>query len=102
MFNGRVASIGKTVTGTVVWANGNKTKVPADGILCAKMTNPDLLPYMTKSLAVLTQNGGVVCHAAIVCREFGIPCIVGIGSLSLLKEGTIVTVDTENNTITTH
>ncbi len=63
-------------------------------ILVAKMTSPDLVPIMKKSAAILTQEGGLTSHAAIVSRELGKPCIVGInGLLDKVKNGQFLTVD---------
>ena len=58
------------------------------------MTNPDMVPYMKKASAIVTDEGGITSHAAIVSRELGIPCIVGTGNAtSVLRDGQIVTVD---------
>src|SRR5437879_13749126 len=46
-------------------------------ILVTRMTNPDWVPYMKIAGAIVTEDGGTKCHAAIVSREMGIPCIVG-------------------------
>lgn len=63
-------------------------------ILVTVMTNPDMVPAMRKAAAVVTEEGGRTCHAAIVSRELQIPCIVGAKSAaSVLKEGMEVTVD---------
>lgn len=63
-------------------------------ILVTGMTNPDMVPAMRKAAAVVTEEGGRTCHAAIVSRELQIPCIVGAKSAaSILKQGTEVTVD---------
>ena len=63
-------------------------------ILVTKMTNPDWVPYMRLAGAIITDEGGMTCHAAIVSRELGIPCIVGTGSATkVLKTGETYTVD---------
>lgn len=63
-------------------------------VLVTKMTNPDMVPYMKKASAIVTDEGGITSHAAIVSRELGIPCIVGTGNAtSVLHDGQIVTVD---------
>ena len=63
-------------------------------ILVAKMTSPDLVPIMKKAAAILTQEGGLTSHAAIVSRELGKPCIVGIPNLlKTVKNNTFLTVD---------
>ncbi|WP_059017842.1 PEP/pyruvate-binding domain-containing protein [Mycobacterium sp. M26] len=46
-------------------------------VLVAQMTNPDWLPTMRRAAALVTDTGGMTCHAAIVARELGVPCIVG-------------------------
>jgi pyruvate,water dikinase len=48
-------------------------------ILVTRMTNPDWAPYMRVAGSIVTDEGGMTCHAAIVSRELGIPCIVGTG-----------------------
>lgn len=69
-------------------------RVKDGDILVTVMTNPDMVPAMRKAKAVVTDEGGRTCHAAIVSRELGIPCIVGAKNASeILKEGQIVTVD---------
>ena len=63
-------------------------------IIVTTMTSPDMVPAMTRAAAIVTDEGGMTCHAAIVARELGIPCIVGAnGASELLKEETMVTVD---------
>ncbi|WP_371069492.1 phosphoenolpyruvate synthase [Sediminibacillus sp. JSM 1682029] len=70
------------------------SKVEEGDILVTIMTNPDMMPAMKKAAAVVTNEGGRTCHAAIVSREFGIPCIVGSNNATeVLKEGMEVTVD---------
>lgn len=63
-------------------------------ILVAPMTNPDWLPAIRRAAAVVTETGGMTCHAAIVARELGVPCVVGArDATSVLREGQSVTVD---------
>ena len=63
-------------------------------ILVTHMTSPDWLPLMRRAAAIVTDSGGMTCHAAIVSRELGIPCVVGTGEATrLLRDGEIVTVD---------
>lgn len=71
-----------------------------DNILLAYTTNPSNLPSMLEAAGVVTAVGGITCHAAIVSREIGIPCIVGIGSkllASLVDEN--ITIDGSTATI---
>ncbi len=63
-------------------------------ILVAKMTNPDYVTIMKRAAAIITDQGGLTAHAAIVSRELGVPCIVGTGNATeILKTGDFVTVD---------
>ncbi|QER41331.1 phosphoenolpyruvate synthase [Thermodesulfobacterium sp. TA1] len=63
-------------------------------ILVTEMTDPDWEPIMKKASAIITDRGGRTCHAAIVSRELGIPCIVGTEKATqLIKTGDKITVD---------
>ncbi len=63
-------------------------------ILVAYETTPDIIPAMRMAGAIVTDFGGLTSHAAIVAREFGIPCIVGTGNATkVLKDGDLVEVD---------
>ena len=69
-------------------------------ILVTKMTNPDWVPYMRLAGAIVTDEGGMTCHAAIVSRELGIPCIVGAREATkLMKSGETYTVDARSGVI---
>jgi pyruvate,water dikinase len=69
-------------------------RVKEGDILVTVMTNPDMVPAMRKAAAVVTDEGGRTCHAAIVSRELGIPCIVGAKTATkILKDKMEVTVD---------
>lgn len=63
-------------------------------VLVTEMTDPDWEPVLKQASAVVTNRGGRTCHAAIISRELGIPCIVGCGdATSRLADGDEVTVD---------
>ncbi|RZT19145.1 phosphoenolpyruvate synthase [Mycobacterium sp. BK558] len=63
-------------------------------ILVAQMTNPDWLPTIRRAAALVTDTGGMTCHAAIVARELGVPCVVGTRTATRdLHDGTVATVD---------
>ena len=73
-------------------------------ILVTEMTAPDWVPAMKKAKAIVTDSGGMTCHASIVSRELGIPCIVGTKSrgaaaTSVIKSGTDVTVDATHGVV---
>jgi pyruvate,water dikinase len=62
-------------------------------VLVAEMTTPDFVPAMKRAAAIVTERGGRTCHAAIVSRELGIPCVVGVHGATSLADGREVTVD---------
>ena len=63
-------------------------------VLVAHMTAPDWVALMRRASAIVTDSGGMTCHAAIVSRELGVPCVVGTGdATSRLRDGELVTVD---------
>jgi pyruvate,water dikinase len=66
----------------------------AGEVLVASMTSPDWVPTMRRAGALVTDGGGMTCHAAIVARELGLPCIVGArDATTVLRDGETVTVD---------
>ncbi|GAB1487461.1 hypothetical protein MASR2M79_25200 [Aminivibrio sp.] len=89
-------------TGRVVLVTG-----PADGdkiargdILVARSITPDMVSALRKAGAVVTDEGGRTCHAAILSRELGVPCIVGARTATeLLKEGQTVLVDASRGAV---
>jgi pyruvate, water dikinase len=69
-------------------------KIKKGDVLVTKMTNPDMVVSMQKSSAIVTNEGGLTAHAAIVSREMGIACVVGTREATTrLKEGEVITVD---------
>ena len=63
-------------------------------ILVSSMTRPEMAPAMKRAGAIITDEGGITCHAAIVARELGIPCIIGTKiATKVLKDGDKVEVD---------
>ncbi|MEY2664688.1 MAG: hypothetical protein RIT04_496 [Candidatus Parcubacteria bacterium] len=73
----------------------------AGDILVTSMTRPEFVPIMKKAAAVVTNEGGVTCHAAIVSRELGIPCIIGTKNATrALKDGDMVEVDANTGIVT--
>lgn len=98
---GRVICTGKAVGSKIghgkarVILNLNEISSFQPGeILVTEMTDPDWEPIMKKASAIITDKGGRTCHAAIVSRELGIPCIVGTeNATSLIRTGDLITVD---------
>lgn len=69
-------------------------KIIRGNVLVTKMTNPDMVVTMQKCAAIVTDEGGVTAHAAIVSREMGLPAVVGtVQATKILKDGMKVTVD---------
>ncbi|MBI3573704.1 hypothetical protein HY090_01500 [Candidatus Kaiserbacteria bacterium] len=69
-------------------------------VLVTPMTAPDFLGAMQKSLAIITDEGGVTCHAAITARELKKPCIIGTkNATKVLKDGDMVEVDAEKGIV---
>lgn len=68
-------------------------------ILVTTMTNPNMVGHMLKASAIVTEIGGKLCHAAIVARELGKPCIVGCDFARKLKTGDHIRVDASKGTI---
>jgi len=69
-------------------------------ILVTEMTAPDWVPAMKKAKAIITDSGGMTCHAAIVSRELGIPCITGTkDGTKKLPSGLEVTVDAKSGVV---
>lgn len=63
-------------------------------VLVASMTSPDWVPAMRRAAALITDGGGITCHAAIISRELGVPCVVGTRTATTsLRDGELVTVD---------
>jgi pyruvate,water dikinase len=69
-------------------------------VLVTRMTAPDWVPLMRRAAAIVTDSGGMTCHAAIVSRELGIPCVVGTqNGTTELRDGLLVTVDATHGTV---
>lgn len=69
-------------------------------LLVTKITNPDWAPYMKIASGIITDTGGMTCHAAIVSRELGIPCVVGTkNATKVMKKGREYTVDANTGVV---
>ncbi len=101
--SGQVACAGNVV-GRVVIIDIAKPpaldSLPDNAVLVCTMTTPELVPYMMKSIAIVTDQGGILSHAAIVARELGKPCIVGTRTAtSKLHDGMKVVVDAKKGVV---
>ena len=75
-------------------------KVKVGDIMVTVMTNPDMVPAMRKTAGIVTDEGGMTCHAAIVSRELGTPAIVGTrNATEILQEGQMITIDGEKGLV---
>jgi len=80
----------------IIHSRDELDKVLEGDILVTKMTEPDMVPAMKRSAAIVTDEGGMTCHAAIVSRELGTPAVVGTREATkTLQDGQVVTVDGE-------
>jgi len=69
-------------------------KLKAGEVLVTTMTTPDMVPAMAQAAAIVTDEGGMTCHAAIVSRELGVPCVVGTRTgTKMIADGEAVSVD---------
>ncbi len=98
-FRGLTASLGKAIGKVKVIKSVKEVgKVKEGDILVAVMTRPDYVPGMKKAAAIVTDEGGVTCHAAIVSRELSKPCIIGTKiATKVLKDGMMVEVNANHS-----
>lgn len=95
LFKAMAANSGQA-QGKVRIVNGAKdnAKFNEGEILVTKMTSPAMVMIMAKAAAIVTDTGGITCHAAITAREMGIPCVVAAKTATKdLKDGQEVLVD---------
>jgi pyruvate,water dikinase len=75
-------------------------KVGEGDIIITEMTTPDMVPAMKRAAGIITDEGGMTSHAAIVSRELGVPAVVGSGgATSQLSDGQVITIDGEKGTV---
>jgi len=102
LLKGVPASVG-TVEGTVykILSSRQFAEFPVGGVLVAEMTRPDFMPLMKIAKAIITEEGGLTSHAAIVARELKIPCIVGAKiATKVLSDGDVVEVNANHAVVT--
>lgn len=79
---------------TIITDAKEQDKMADGNILVTHYTTPLFIPAIIKSLGIITDEGGSMCHAAIIAREFGIPCVVGTKEATKkIKDGMEVIVD---------
>ncbi len=75
-------------------------KMQEGDVLVSRATSPDIVPAMKKASAIITDMGGITCHAAIVSREFKKPCIVGTEiATKVIHDGDIVELHCGRGTV---
>lgn len=85
----------------IVNGSNHLHKVNRGDILISFATNPQMVVVMDKAAAIVTEQGGITCHAAIVSREMKKPCLVGVtGITQIIKDNDLVEVDTTNGHLT--
>ncbi|MBU0472000.1 MAG: hypothetical protein KKF89_00335 [Nanoarchaeota archaeon] len=98
---GNIANLGKA-TGKVkiIKSHEDFHKMNKGDILVTSMTRPEFVPVMKKAAAIVTDEGGITCHAAIISRELGIPCIIGTKAATrILKDNDIIEVNANHGTV---
>lgn len=96
IINGQIGCPGKIIGKVVLITDLNKHafKMKRGCILVTGMTRPEFISLMKKASAIITDEGGITCHAAIISRELKIPCIIGTKiATHVLKDGMLVEVN---------
>ena len=102
MLKGNAAYMGKKVTGKaqVILNSFEVSKFEKGSVLITPMTSPEYLPAMKIAKAIVTDEGGLTCHAAITAREIKKPCLIGTkNATKFFKDGDMVEVDTNQGII---
>ncbi len=99
--HGQTAQVGK-VEGVVAICLGLDAiaNFPEGAVLVTSMTRPEFMPAIKKAVAIVTDEGGITCHAAIVARELGTPCIIGTKvATKLLRDGELIEVNANHGIV---
>ena len=102
LLKGSVAYGGGKISGFVqkIFNSFEAVNFKKGSILVTPMTSPEYLPAMKLATAIITDEGGITCHAAIVARELKKPCIIGTKiATRVFKDGDIVEVDADNGLV---
>jgi len=99
---GLTASVGRVVGPVKIVGSVREVgKVQKGDILVAVMTRPDYIAGIKKAAAIVTNEGGITCHAAIIARELNIPCIIATKiATEILKDGDIAEVNANHGVVT--
>jgi phosphoenolpyruvate synthase/pyruvate phosphate dikinase len=101
ILKGKVACSGKAIGPVKVLMNPSESyKVNHGDILVTSMTSPDFMAAMRKCVGIITNEGGLTCHAAVVSRELNIPCVIATkNATKVLKDCDRVEIDADTGTI---
>ena len=95
-FKGKVRAVAR-----VILDRRNANELKEGEILVTPMTSPDFVPAMKISAGIITNEGGVLCHAAIMSRELRKPCVIGTKvATDVIKTGQMLTLDADLGVIT--
>ena len=84
----------------IILSSQDFPKFHSGDILITSMTRPEFVPLMKKAAAVVTDEGGITCHAAIISRELGITCIVGTkAGTAIIEDGNFIEVDADKGIV---
>ena len=99
--HGKCASKGKVKgKARIILSKKDFPKFKSGEILITSMTRTEFIPLMKKAAAIITDEGGITCHAAIVSRELGKPCVIGTKiATRVLKTGDLVEVNADEGVI---
>ena len=103
VLKGTAASRGTAVgpCKVIIRADDHRADFARGSIVVSESTDPDLVGFLKNAGGVLTEQGGVTSHAAIICRELGVPTIIGIeGLLDRVRDGDVVKVDADRGLVT--
>lgn len=99
--HGQTANKGVVSGKVIILKRIDQLHAVEDGVvIVSPMTTPALVPGLRKAAAIVTDEGGMLCHAAVVSRELGIPCIIGTKiATKVFKDGDMVEVDANNGIV---
>jgi phosphohistidine swiveling domain-containing protein len=98
---GTVANTGKVIaTARVISGPKDFDKLNEGEIIITSMTRPEFIPIMKRAAAIVTDEGGISCHAAIISRELDIPCIIGTKiATKTIKDGDLIEVNANHGIV---
>lgn len=101
VLEGKVACMGEVCAKVKIVNNLAQAEEFQEGsILVTTMTVPEITSALDKACGIITDEGGITCHAAIIAREYAVPCLVGTGNATtVLKDGMVVKLDCINGKV---